>query len=345
MNTPHSAVHVTNDCLATARRLTRAAGYAVACIGLYNCQEHRFVDVHVGHDEEFNHPSETTALEVTTGLLRTLIASDDLEPPGTPDSDGIWWAGSSRSLIGIGKQVGAVRPVAAFVGQASDRMDRLEEQQLLQIGLAYAIRLLKEELEDSRSSRERIADAILRSLSIDFAVVDPQGGIDYTSDICPTWLADRCQIDIVGDRLVARSTKAHQRLLSAIEHATSQMGQTSILQIEGEDGRPQSIIVLPIGRQKPQALIVFGQDKTDAVMRDLLLETLGLTLAERRLARHLLSGKSLADAAEEMCLTISTTRSYLKRIFAKTGINRQSQFIALYHTMMPPVRATGQPRP
>jgi len=57
----------------------------------------------------------------------------------------------------------------------------------------------------------------------------------------------------------------------------------------------------------------------------------------------LLSGKTLAVAAEESNLTISTARSYLKTIFAKTGIHRQSQLISLYHTLLPPIKTGNGP--
>lgn len=80
----------------------------------------------------------------------------------------------------------------------------------------------------------------------------------------------------------------------------------------------KTIVVLPINEVPRLALIVFGQEEAgDSALSELLLETLGLTAAERRLAQQLLGGKSLAAAAAESNLTISTARSYLKVILPR----------------------------
>jgi DNA-binding CsgD family transcriptional regulator len=54
-----------------------------------------------------------------------------------------------------------------------------------------------------------------------------------------------------------------------------------------------------------------------------------LTPAEARLAGLLSAGRSLKDAAAECHLTIKSARTYLERIFRKTGITQQSQLVAL----------------
>jgi DNA-binding CsgD family transcriptional regulator len=54
-----------------------------------------------------------------------------------------------------------------------------------------------------------------------------------------------------------------------------------------------------------------------------------LTLAEVKLATALAKGLSLKMAANEAGLQLSTVRTYLNRIFRKTGTNQQSQLVAL----------------
>lgn len=53
----------------------------------------------------------------------------------------------------------------------------------------------------------------------------------------------------------------------------------------------------------------------------------GLTPAEARLAHALLLGETLEQAAEKNGITLSSARTYLKRIFSKTNTNRQAELI------------------
>ncbi len=60
-----------------------------------------------------------------------------------------------------------------------------------------------------------------------------------------------------------------------------------------------------------------------------------LTPAEVGLATALAKGLSLAAAAVEAGLQVSTVRTYLSRIFRKTGTNQQSQLVALLKSAHP----------
>lgn len=62
-----------------------------------------------------------------------------------------------------------------------------------------------------------------------------------------------------------------------------------------------------------------------ALLRDLL----DITLAEARLASLVGAGKSPRDAAKTLRITEATARTVLKRIFAKTGVGRQSELAVL----------------
>lgn len=55
----------------------------------------------------------------------------------------------------------------------------------------------------------------------------------------------------------------------------------------------------------------------------------GLTRAEARLSAKLASGKTLEEAAEELCVSLLTVRSQLKSIFGKTATSRQSELVRL----------------
>lgn len=55
----------------------------------------------------------------------------------------------------------------------------------------------------------------------------------------------------------------------------------------------------------------------------------GLTPAEARLAVALADGLSVEEAAAQLTVAVHTARSQLKAIFAKTGVHRQSELVAL----------------
>jgi DNA-binding CsgD family transcriptional regulator len=55
----------------------------------------------------------------------------------------------------------------------------------------------------------------------------------------------------------------------------------------------------------------------------------GLTKAEARLALRLAEGTSLASAAQAFDVKLTTIRSQLQQVFAKTGTSRQSELVAM----------------
>jgi DNA-binding CsgD family transcriptional regulator len=62
---------------------------------------------------------------------------------------------------------------------------------------------------------------------------------------------------------------------------------------------------------------------------DMLRETFGLTPGEIRLVTNLCSGKTIMEIANQLGLSQLTLRDQLKRIFAKTGVNRQANLVRL----------------
>jgi DNA-binding CsgD family transcriptional regulator len=59
------------------------------------------------------------------------------------------------------------------------------------------------------------------------------------------------------------------------------------------------------------------------------LAKLGLTPAETRLALALFKGQSVEAYAKEAAISISTARWYVKQIYLKTGVRRQSELIQM----------------
>lgn len=64
-----------------------------------------------------------------------------------------------------------------------------------------------------------------------------------------------------------------------------------------------------------------------------LRDVLGLTLAEARLASVLAEGLTLVDAARKLGIAHNTAKVQLRAVFAKTGVHRQAQLVALLATL------------
>ncbi|WP_255462636.1 LuxR C-terminal-related transcriptional regulator [Granulicella sp. WH15] len=85
------------------------------------------------------------------------------------------------------------------------------------------------------------------------------------------------------------------------------------------------------GRSKTLAALLFLSDPAQlAPSRAETLRALyGLTPTECRIADMLLAGLELRDIAGRMRFTLETTRFHVKRVLAKSGARRQSEFIRL----------------
>jgi DNA-binding CsgD family transcriptional regulator len=100
--------------------------------------------------------------------------------------------------------------------------------------------------------------------------------------------------------------------------------------------RPLQVVVSPfcpgslLNEPQATALIQFSDPFAVPKSRGAILQALyQLTAAESRLADALLQGLEVRDAAEALGITFETARFHLKRVFAKTGVGRQTELIRL----------------
>jgi DNA-binding CsgD family transcriptional regulator len=149
---------------------------------------------------------------------------------------------------------------------------------------------------------------------------------------------------------IATVTPADQKALNgALAQALSPTGnpQPLTIIIKGADGTKRQIIhVVPMRRAQPKPAVtldavpatspadgamVFVTDPDQAVEASpaMLQEHLGLTPSESRVASLIASGDRPRDIAAKLNLTEDSARMILKRVFAKTGVSRQSELVTL----------------
>lgn len=142
------------------------------------------------------------------------------------------------------------------------------------------------------------------------------------------------------------------RLQSAIAGALSQQsgkpgasGAPTLLCIRRTgDRRPLTIAAVGLGRRAmrdsdPAVMLFVSDPEVDhdhAI--DPACDIYRLTATERRLTKHLVAGLPLADAAKRMQIKSDVARGYLKRVFLKTGTNRQAELVRLMLAGRAPTR-------
>jgi DNA-binding CsgD family transcriptional regulator len=100
--------------------------------------------------------------------------------------------------------------------------------------------------------------------------------------------------------------------------------------------KPLEVLVSPLPshnslRKEGAAAALFITDPEEGAALDsrALHELFGLTPAEIRLSTALVKGKSVAEYAHEAAISSNTARTYVKRIYSKTGVRRQSELVRL----------------
>jgi DNA-binding CsgD family transcriptional regulator/PAS domain-containing protein len=138
----------------------------------------------------------------------------------------------------------------------------------------------------------------------------------------------------------AANREENERLRAAIHRATvGRLTPNAVAEIipiaKSPATTPLSIGVLPLNVamsfDRPNAVaaavIIADPDAVSEMIEEPLLALYGLTRVEARLAMRIAQGDELKDVAMELRISIHTARKYLKQIFAKMSVGRQSEMV------------------
>jgi DNA-binding CsgD family transcriptional regulator len=98
---------------------------------------------------------------------------------------------------------------------------------------------------------------------------------------------------------------------------------------EGQPARLMWLTPMNDGQPEPScyALAICDMEHNPEIAPELLGKMFRLTKAELRLALQMLAGRTPAEAAREMEVTIHTVRTYLKRLYLKVGVKSQASLV------------------
>jgi DNA-binding CsgD family transcriptional regulator/PAS domain-containing protein len=132
-------------------------------------------------------------------------------------------------------------------------------------------------------------------------------------------------------------TKQLRRLVAAAAQDVADVGGSALAVSRPSLKRALSVLVAPLRPAEPSlelrraAVVVFVSDpeRSLTTTSDALQRLYSLTAAEARLAKLLLDGHDLRDAAGELGISVLTARTQLKSVFHKTETRRQSELIRI----------------
>ena len=176
--------------------------------------------------------------------------------------------------------------------------------------------------------------AALDRLPTGVIVVDPDHKVVFTNRLGAEFLASRDGLAIgptgqVRTNKPKETTELHRLIKLVIDNGEN--GVPHALSAEREDSdRPLSVVVAALPSEaKVAVLLVSAPESQPLPSSETVSKLFDLTDAEARLAVALAEGHRIEDAAEILGITVSSARTYLKRVFSKTDVDRQAELVRL----------------
>ncbi len=184
--------------------------------------------------------------------------------------------------------------------------------------------------------------AALSRLPLPVLIVDAGGGVSTVNGSARRILDQRDGLIHARGLLETTSPEVTKRLRAIVRSAlltpAAPWRIASTLAVARPSGRqPLVLVVEPLRTCTADCVAACGRAlvvihelewrRTESAA--LLQQAFGLTPAETEVTTSLLKGKSLAEIAGGRSVRLSTIRSQIKSVFAKTGVNRQIDLVRL----------------
>ena len=204
---------------------------------------------------------------------------------------------------------------------------------------------LHAQIEGATATARTATDA-LDATQTNLLLLDANGRVVYASAAADRLLHEADGLTEGRGGLTAATPALSARLRAILTRAVGSNGTPGLsgaLRIRRPSGKPDLVLVaiparsLPIGPGIGRASVVLQiMDPLTRSMPDpaILIDAFELTPSEATLATDLLSGLSVAEAAEKQGRSVATARTHLAEgILAKTGTARQSGLVRLLSSL------------
>lgn len=228
-------------------------------------------------------------------------------------------------------------------------LQRTIDQGLLPPDDKRQLATLSEKLSTSAALARALATATLDGAleafelsDIAVALVNRQGEVYRLNRTAETVLSG--DVRVVGRKLVsiqAASTAALDRALKELMWRQTGPGIAAPVALARSGGRPLLAYPARLSAVAANALadcqavlVLVDPDARTAASQSVLRSCFGLSAAEARLASQLSIGHTLDQASAALGVSKETSRNQLKSVFAKIGIGRQSELIAVLGNLL-----------
>ncbi len=264
---------------------------------------------------------------------------DDILGPGERDRYDIYRT-LDREGTGFATWISVYRTpdlnVAFVVGGDHHRDEGRDREAYMRLA-----RLARQTIELQVAVEERGADVLagaLEGLSTAAFLCAADGRVRRLTPAAEAMLRERGALCLRGGVLYARRAEDATRLAPLIAHAArDEDAVRRSLMIADPSGGPP--VMLDIARLRRSAFGLGFEPEVLVMVRDNPRATLdglraaatayGLTAAETQIAALMTEGLSVEQVAEERAVAVGTVRTHVRSLFAKTGVNRQTELIRL----------------
>lgn len=215
-----------------------------------------------------------------------------------------------------------------------------------------AARFLMSHLNRALRAQFHLADARLRNalysaafdtLGTAMLLLGERGNVLVENDAARRILRGGSVFGMRAGKLVAIAPDESARLQAIVDGAiqcTGNRGGAGLF--FGKSGTCLSVLVTPMAtryREHTGAAAMVAIVSVDEVRqrdrRAELRSLFSLTFAEARVANLLAAGLSARALADELGVTYETARTTIKQVYAKAGVKRQGELVALVQTLVP----------
>lgn len=202
--------------------------------------------------------------------------------------------------------------------------------------------LLRRELRTpAESSANAVVWEVLDQMAVGILLLDAEGRVVGCNQAASDLLSARDGIELRDGRLTLVRPREHQRLQQVLERLTrsrsaSAQDQSEAIMIERpKEGLGVQMVITKLGEQEglPPAhagsLVAFLFDlaANDGPKEQWLRELYGLTRVEAEITKLICQGYSPAEVGHRLRVSVHTVRGYLKPIFYKVGVHRQTDLV------------------
>lgn len=182
-------------------------------------------------------------------------------------------------------------------------------------------------------------ESVMDELAYGIAVARADGELVHANQVARHELASQRVVWVQHGRLQTHSAADARVLGDALLRATG--GKRSLVTLHPPRGNPLMLAVVPVGRgaaaQQVQAGLLFARASVcESLMLCFFARTHALTPAEENVLAILCQGYSAPQAARQLKVAVSTVRSHVRALCAKTRTNGVRELVSRV-AMLPPV--------